>query len=124
MVVRLVDPLQREVFVRLGIAEVRRPDLREDEVIVYVTPEQLVDIQNEPNVALVYPASLELIQGVPVQSCTPPEPDMVGQYVMNVGRGWGSGAKLTYSVQSFTEKLGREQTLSMLQRALSEWGKQ
>ena len=93
-------------------------------MLVFVTDDQLGDLQNEPNLALIYPASVELIQGVPVHSCTPPQSELVGEYVMNVE---GLGLRyhrLTYSVQAFTPKLGREQTLAMLERAFAEWSKQ
>ena len=127
MVVRLVDGARRDVVIRSGAVEVQHPDLREDEVLVLVTNDQLAEIQNEPNVALVYPASLELIQGVPVHSCTPPKSELMAEYIQNVGKGWGVGTAspitLTYSVQRFTPKLGREQTLEVLQRAFSAWSK-
>ena len=63
-----MDPARRDAIVRSGAVEVKHPDLRPDEVLVFVTDDQLGDLQNEPNVALIYPAWVELIQGVPVHS--------------------------------------------------------
>ena len=124
MVVRLVDRQQREVFARLDIPEVKHPDLRDDETLVFVTEEQLGNLQNEPNVALLYPASLELIQGVPVHSCSPPASGLMAEYVMNVGRGWKAGpTPFTYSIQTFTEKMSQERTVVSFERALAQWAR-
>jgi hypothetical protein len=127
MVVRLIDPARRDFLIQNGTIELQHPDLRSDEALVFVTEKQLDEIQNEPNVALVYPASFELIEGVPVHSCSPPSSDLLAEYILPVGKGWSTGAnlpvRLSYSVQSYTPKLGKEKTLEIVRQAFVEWGR-
>jgi hypothetical protein len=106
MIVRLVDPSLRGAIASRGVVVVENPDIRPDEILVYATDEQLEELQNEPNVALLYPASLDLVQGIPVHACTPPKSDLIAEYIMSVGRGWRAtgqtAVRLTYSIESIT----------------------
>ncbi|HYP08295.1 MAG TPA: matrixin family metalloprotease [Bryobacteraceae bacterium] len=127
VVVRLLDPTATSAVLESGAVPIGHPDLEQDEILVYTTDEQLEKIQNEPNVAFVYPASAELISGVPVNSCTQPKSDLIAEYIWNVGHGWRlagqTATRLTYSVQDFSPKLGKERTLEALSQALAEWTK-
>lgn len=127
IVVRLHSEQHREVISRSGAVEVAHPDLRENEVLVLVTEKQLELLQNEPAVKLIYPASDELISGIPLHGCERPEPEQIGELVMPVGRGWDGGARaavrLTYSYGVISEKLGRGRVEDAVQRALAEWSR-
>lgn len=127
MVVRLADKDAVEVVTKSGAILVAHPDLKEDEVLVLASDKQLDSIQNEPKVVFVYPASIELIAGVPVHSCTPSTSDLISEYILNIGKGWNINrqlaTRLTYSVQGFTPKMGKERTLEVLAQAFAEWSK-
>jgi hypothetical protein len=125
VVVRLNDAQSRDVVSRSGAIEVTNPDLRPDEVLVLATDKQLEALGNEPAVAFYYPASQDLIAGVPANACYRQELAQIGEYVMAPGGGWTAGlrgaAQLTYSLGAVSPKLGRERMLENIQRALKEW---
>jgi hypothetical protein len=127
VIVRLNDPQLREVATKSGAIEITNPDLRPDEVLVFATDKQLEALSNEPAVSFLYPASQDLIAGVPANACYRQEVESVGEYVMAPGAGWTEGlrgsAHLTYSIGAVSQKLGRERMLETIQRALSEWSK-
>ena len=110
VVVRLNDPSYRHVVTRTGAIEIVNPDLRENEILVSVTERQLEKLQDEPAVALIYPASEDLVRGIPVHGCSRTEEELVGELVMKMGKGWTNGqkiaAKLTYSYGYIPPSLG------------------
>ena len=127
MIVRLNDAQQRDIVVKSGAIEVTHPDLRPDEVLVFATDEQMEALSEESAVALIYPASQDLIAGVPANACYRQELPAAGEYVMPPGSGWTDGARgavhLTYSIGAVSPKLGRDRMLQNIQRALGEWSK-
>jgi hypothetical protein len=127
MIIRLNDPQLREVAIKTGAIEVANPDLRPDEVLVFATDKQIEALSDEPAVALIYPASQDLIAGVPANACYRQEVQSVGELVMQPGAGWTAGmrgsAQLTYSIGAVSPKLGRERMLENIQRALAEWSR-
>lgn len=127
MVVRLSDPQLRDVVAQSGAIEVTNPDLRPDEVLVFATDKQLESLTEKPAVALIYPASEDLIARVPASACYRQELPSAGEYVMPPGTGWTEGARgsahLTYSIGTVSPKLGRDRMLQNIQRALGEWSR-
>jgi matrixin/Big-like domain-containing protein len=127
MVVRLNDSQLRDVVAQSGAIEVTNPDLRPDEVLVFATDKQLESLTEKPAVALIYPASEDLIAGVPASACYRQELPSAGEYVMAPGTGWTEGvrgaAHLTYSLGAVSPKLGRDRMLENIQRALAEWSR-
>jgi Matrixin len=127
VVVRLSSADSREIVLRSGAIEVLHPDVRDDEVLVLATEKQVESLQNEPAVELIYPASAELIAGVPLHGCARKDHEEIGELVMTVGRGWNSGARtsanLTYSFGYISPKIGRERMLDAVQSALAEWSR-
>lgn len=127
VVVRLNDPSYRHVVTRTGAIEIVNPDLRDNEVLVSVTESQLEKLQDEPAVALIYPASQDLVRGIPVHGCSRTEEELVGELVMKMGRGWTNGrkiaAKLTYSYGYIPPSLGTDRVAASLQRAFDEWSR-
>ena len=93
VVVRLNDPQSRDVVARSGAIEVTNPDLRPDEVLVLATAKQLEALGNEPAIAFYYPASQDLIAGVPANACYRQELAQIGEYVMAPGAGWTAGLR-------------------------------
>ena len=127
MVVRLSDPQSRDVVTKSGATEIANPDLRENEVLVSATEAQIAVLRDEPAVELLYPASEELMRGIPVHACERPETETVGEYVASVGDGWASGkllsAKLTYTFGFISPKMSRERFREAVERALAEWSR-
>ncbi len=127
VVVRLNDPSYRHVVTRTGAIEIVNPDLRENEILVSVTERQLQKLQDEPAVALIYPASEDLVRGIPVHGCSRTEEELVGELVMKMGKGWTNGkkiaAKLTYSYGYIPPSLGTDRVAASLQRAFEEWSR-
>jgi hypothetical protein len=127
VVVRLSSADSRNVVSRSGAIEVSHPDVRVDEVLVLATAKQVESLQSEPAVELIYPASEELIAGVPVHGCARKDHEEIGELVMAVGRGWNTSgrisANLTYSFGYISPKIGRERMLDVVQSALGEWSR-
>ena len=125
MIVRLNDLNKEMSSLRSGAIEVTNPDLRPDEVLVFATDKQMEALSKESAVALIYPASQDLIAGVPANACYRQELPSAGEYVMPPGSGWTEGARgsahLTYSIGAVSPKLGRDRMLQNIQRALGEW---
>jgi hypothetical protein len=80
-------------------------------------------------VAYIFPASAELVRGIPVAPCASAvtELGMLGQYIATVGEGWdgpGRGAAaLNYVWGAPTSKLPASQVWAEVQRAMQEWSK-
>lgn len=127
VIVRLSDADYRHVVARSGAIEITNPDLRPDEVLVRASEEQLEQLQEEPAVALIYPASEDLVRGIPVHGCWRSDEALAGEIVTKVGQGWNNGrrvaAKLTYSYGPIPASLGSDRLNSSLARAFAEWSR-
>ena len=122
LVVRVNSPEYRYVVTRSGARDLQHPDLRPDEVLVAATDKQVEELQNEPAVSHVYAASEDLISAAPVYACaTTMEESHVAAYRL-LGKGWGT-ARLTYTFESISPKLGRERFTEAVQRAFDEWSR-
>jgi hypothetical protein len=107
----------------------RRPDMPVNQLLVEGSLENVSTLTRWDEIAYVFPASDDLIDGLPVYACASALTltGSIGQYIATVGDGWdgpGKGsASVTYSYEALTDKLPREQVISQIQRALAEWSK-
>jgi hypothetical protein len=110
--------------------EVRdNPDLVQWQLLVTGAPERLSQLALWDEVAYLFPASTDLLRGLPVEACmgalTAPGP--IGQIVAKVGDGWdgpGRGAaELGYHFSSYTGRLTPEQIRREWLRAAAEWSR-
>ena len=106
----------------------RHPDLLPNHVLVTATLPVLNQIAGFDEVAYIFPASTDLIQGNHVMACNGAEmtAGTVGQYVL-VGNGWsGAGAgvvQLEYVFTQMSAKLPVAGAQSEIVRAFQEWAK-
>ena len=110
----------------------KHPDLAPNHQLVSATPAVLAQIAGYDEVAYIFPASNDLIQGNPVMACTSAMMGLaaVGQYV-TVGTGWGGTdangpqgiVELDYVFTQMSAKLPAASTQSEIIRALQEWAK-
>ena len=105
------------------------PDLLPNHVMVTATLPVLTQIAGFDEVAYIFPASSDLIQGNRVMACNGTEMTVgtVGQYVL-VGSGWsGAGAdgvvQLEYVFTQMSAKLPVASAQSEIVRAFQEWAK-
>ena len=107
----------------------RHPDLLPNHVLAVATLPVLTQIAGFDEVAYIFPASNDLIQGNHVMACSGAEMTAgpVGQYVL-VGNGWsGAGAdgvvQLEYVFTQMSAKLPAAGAQSEIARAFQEWAK-
>lgn len=107
----------------------RHPDLLPNHVLATATMTVIAEIAALDEVAYIFPASSDLIQGNHVMACTGMEMPAgpVGQYVL-VGAGWaGAGpdgvVQLEYVFDRMSAKLPLAGAQSEIVRALVEWAK-
>jgi hypothetical protein len=106
----------------------RHPDLLRNHLLVTATLPVLTQIAGFDEVAYIFPASEDLIQGNHVMACdgTEMSAGTVGQYVL-VGNGWtGAGAgtvQLDYVFAQMSAKLPVAAAQSEIIRAFQEWAK-
>jgi hypothetical protein len=125
------DVYKRRALQLLQTANVQilsHPDLLPNHMLVAATLPVLTQIAGFDEVAYIFPASNDLIQGNHVMACNGSEMTngTVGQYVV-VGNGWpGAGAGLVQLAYVFTQmsaKLPVAAAQSEIARALQEWAK-
>ncbi len=104
------------------------PDLAPNHVLVTATPEAFGQIAAFDEVAYIFPASNDLVQGNRVMACTGAEMSAgpVGQYVL-MSAGWPAGidgiVHLDYVFAQMSAKLPVAAAQSEIARALAEWAK-
>lgn len=123
----------RGTLLNLGLGPVANPDLNPLQFMLYLTPRQsasaLAVLTALDEVAYIFPASRELIQGIPapfyVGALTANGP--TGQAIPTYGNGWdGPGlgsAALTYVFSHVTTQLDSATAESEIRRAMAEWSK-
>jgi hypothetical protein len=105
------------------------PDLLANQLLASGTSEQIMALGLWEEVAYIFPASDELIQGLPLHACAGALTDQgpVGQFVLHVGEGWDgpgiNGADLNYAFVNSTPKLRAEAVKTEVARAFAEWAK-
>jgi hypothetical protein len=119
----------REIAAETGAAIHDNPDLLPHHLLIEGTVGQVWQLADWDEVAYIFPASADLMQGLPVHGCagalTSAGP--VAQGVPLVGDGWagpGHGsASLNYSFVSVTSQDPADQVQSEIERAYAEWAK-
>lgn len=121
---------EAEALVREHLLEIiGHADLRANEMLTAGAPSRIQRLAEWDEVAYIYPASDELVRGVPVVACPGAltEWGPVGQYVAFVGDGWdGPGrnpAELRYWLAQMARRLERERAAAEILRALEEWAR-
>ncbi|MBI4907926.1 MAG: matrixin family metalloprotease [Acidobacteria bacterium] len=105
------------------------PDLLPWQLLVRGKPADLVRLASWDEVSYLFPASTDLINRNPVESCAGALTGngMVGQIVNRVGEGWdgpGLGAvSIGYFFSSYTGRISPEKIRSEIQRAMAEWAR-
>ena len=124
-------PMRRALQLLRGrnVQVFRHPDLLPNHLLVDAKLATLTEIAGLDEVAYIFPASSDLIQGNHVMACNGAETiaGPVGQYVL-VGNGWGgAGAdgvvQLAYVFTQMSAKLPVAAAQSELLRAFQEWAK-
>lgn len=117
--------LLREMNVQI----LRHPDLASNHFLVSADPGQIAELAGFDEVAYIFPASNDLIQGNRVMACTGAAManGPIGQYV-TVGSGWGGAGpdgvvELDYVFSKISAKLPPASAQSEITRALAEWTK-
>lgn len=122
-------PLARGLLQAAGIPVLDHPDLAPNQVLAYATRAKALDSAADPAVAFVFPASEELIGGLPVRPCRSAviEPGAPAPLAAGVGYGWdGAGrnaVSLTYSFGPMSGQLATDEVRTLVQRALAEWAR-
>lgn len=109
-----------------GFRVLERPDLVARQRLVEVTLAQALELSDWPEVLYIFPASEELIAGVPLLGCpgSTEEESEIGEYVAAVGRGWpviGRELTLTYSFSQLSRRVPESDVRELVARVLAEW---
>ncbi len=121
--------VMREIVTESGLRIHEHPDLARHQLVVIARPEQLFELTEWDEVAYIYPASRDLIEGRPVIACAGAATQFaaVGQYVAQVGKGWSTGGggdtTLQYHFGQLSARLSGDQVREELERALKEWAR-
>ncbi len=119
----------RAIAIEAGMRVIENPDLLPHDLLVEGTLQDLTSLAAWDEVEYVFPASIDLIRGVPVHGCAGAltSQGQVATGVPTIGDGWdGPGqnaAALGYAFASVTEKLPAASAQSEIVRAFSEWAK-
>lgn len=119
----------RALMLILGLQLRDHPDLKANHLLVEGTPDQFRAAAEHDEVAYIFPASDQLLNGQPTYGCasalTMQGP--VGQYVATMGDGWdgpGQGsASVGYLFSKVIDKLPADSAESEIVRAFNEWAK-
>ncbi len=118
----------RGVIRAYGLAIHENPDLLLHQVLVEGDPAQVLRLTVFDEVAYIFPASGELLDGEPVVACAGAVSagGFAGQYV-KVGAGWAKDddgyVRLGVLFGPLTDKMSSETALAEIHRALEEWSK-
>ena len=119
---------RRSLVTESGVEIRDHRDLVGDHMLVRGTLEQMRGLAEWDEVAYIFPASGELVTGLPLVGCLggATEAGKVGQLTQRIGEGWdGPGlnrANLTYSMQSgVPQRLPATEAFAEIQRAMAAW---
>lgn len=113
----------------VGLLIQENPDLMANHLLLSGTRDQVLAMAEWDEVAYIFPASPELVQGTPVHGCAGALTSFgqVGQAIPLIGEGWDGpgrgGADLKYAFIHVTEKLPADAAKAEIVRAYSEWAK-
>lgn len=123
----------RGTLLNMGLIPLDNSDLHPSQLMLHLNPKQIASalsmLTSLDEVAYVFPASRELVLGVPArfyaEALTTNGP--TGQAIPTYGNGWdGPGlgaAALTYVFSHVTTQLDSTTVVSEIQRAMAEWSK-
>ena len=119
----------RAIATGAGLIITENPDLAANHLLLLGTADQVLSIAGWDEVAYIFPASQDLIQGTPVRGCVGAATAYgpVGQSIALLGDGWDGpgrgGADLKYAFVQLTQKLPADSVKAEIVRAFSEWAK-
>ena len=119
----------RTILLRENLTPVENPGLSPRHLLVHGDGEVARRLADWDEVAYVFPASAELMEGWAVHACAGAlgGPSSIGQYIASVGEGWdGAGAhavSLGYYWGALTSQIPAALAEDEILRALSEWAK-
>ena len=119
----------RAIALQAGVSVHDNPDLLPHHLLIEGTVDQIRQLADWDQVSYIFPASADLIGGLPVHGCagalTSSGP--VGQAVPLVGDGWdGPGlgsASVNYAFVAVTQQQPADSVESEIERAYAEWAK-
>ncbi len=119
----------RAIALETGAAINDNPDLLPHHLLIEGTVDQVRQLADWDEVSYIFPASTDLIHGLPVHACagalTTAGP--VGQAVPLVGDGWAGpehgSASLSYAFVNVTQQDPADSVESEIERAYAEWAK-
>jgi hypothetical protein len=119
----------RAIAIQTGAAIHDNPDLLPHHLLIEGTVDQVRQLADWDEVSYIFPASTDLIHGLPVHACagalTTAGP--VGQAVPLVGDGWAGpehgSASLGYAFVTVTQEDAADSVESEIERAYAEWAK-
>ncbi len=125
-----VDPNDvRAIVLNAGIELRENPDLNARHLLVHADISQLAALTKHDEVAYIFPASVELVNGVPTKPCSGALTvnGAVAQSIPTYGEGWdGAGlgsATLSYFFNRMTSTLDSNAAKGEILRAMAEWSK-
>jgi hypothetical protein len=125
-----VDPVAaRRRLIESGAELRQHPDLLDHQFLAEVDRTTASRLESAEEVAWIFPASDELVNGSPVRACAGAvtEDGEAGSYIQKMGEGWdgpGRGAaSLTFAFQNLTEQLPAGSVRSEFARALDAWSR-
>jgi hypothetical protein len=110
-----------------GIRRMERPDLVPGQYLIETDLAAALRLAQVEEVAHIYPASDDLVAGIPVHGCAGPsvETGEIAQLVSTVGHGWDGPARsevaITYSLSQTGRQLSMEELAAVAERALGAW---
>ncbi|MGH9668446.1 MAG: matrixin family metalloprotease, partial [Bryobacteraceae bacterium] len=119
----------RLLVLRAGLELAENPDLTAHELLVVGAPGQAMELAKWDEVSYIFPASRDLVRGVPVNACSGAltTAGAVTQNIPIIGDGWdGPGlgaANLLYAFTSLTSRLTADSAKAEIVRAFNEWAK-
>lgn len=102
------------------------PDLTRNDLLVSGSHAAIAALASWDEVAYIFPASQDLIQGVPVNACPGAisVQGMIGQIVAKVGSWSGAdNAQLYYTFGTMSDKVPADEVKAEVARAFAEWAK-
>ena len=117
--------LARSVVLQSQLTIQENPDLTDHHLLVYGSPDAINTLAQWDEVAYIFPASDDLVAGVPVNACAGALTDQgqIGQSVAMVG-GWaapGQGANLYYAFRNTPDSLPADSVQAEIVRAFNVW---
>lgn len=111
-----------------GAELLSNPDLLPRDRLVWASSEVIGALILLPDVRAIYPASMEVIAGVPLRGCSGEiaNPDSEADALFQAAGGWYTalnGAPLAWTLSKPSKQWPTERTRKVIEKALAEWSK-